>query len=409
MTPERVRPIDLALFAAVYAVQGVVFAYFINYMPGYMTAAGVARETVGVVQLIVMVPFVLKFLAGPFSDRFSPLGLGHRVPYIAAGLVLQGAALAGLTRIDPQRALGGFTTVALLAVLGMAIYDTCCDGLVVDVTPPGDRSRVQGILVASRFLAATLCTLGFGYWLRATGNGPKHGDGVLLLSAALTLVPLVLVFGRRRTNATGDAESFEWAAFRVLIRRHSLILLAFGALYSMDGYGVETNLESFYKSALGMNDWHIGRLGAVRNLGRAAGAALVPLLINRIGRRAALVFGMLFLAASTAGQAVAAGIWSAGVLGFLFGVANGWSDALFFVLAMEASDPRMAASTYALFMAASNMSIISGALFSTAVARSGGRYGPVMVLFSLLALAALPLASVLGRPVDSKEDDAVAR
>jgi len=408
MTGGRVRPVDLSLFAAVYAVQGVVFAYFVNYMPGYMTAAGVARETVGTVQLIVMVPFVLKFLAGPVSDRFSLFGLGHRVPYIAGGLALQAAALAGLTRISPASSLAVSTTTALLAVLGMAVYDTCCDGLVVDVTPPEDRSRVQGILVASRFLAATVCTLGFGYWLRSSGNGPKRGDGVLLLSATLTLLPLGLLLFRRGTKPSGEAEAFQWAAFLVLLRRRSLLLLAFGALYSMAGYGVETNLEDYYKTALEMNDWHVGRLGAVRNLGRALGAALVPLLIARVGRRAMLVAGTLALAASTAGQALASGLGSSAALGLFFGMTNGWNDAMFFALAMEASDPRMAASTYALFMAASNVSIISGALFSRAVAELHGRYRPVLVLFSLLAIAAVPLADALGRPVDSKDDDAAA-
>jgi PAT family beta-lactamase induction signal transducer AmpG len=409
MTGGRVRPLDLALFAAVYAVQGVVFAYFINYMPGYMTAAGVSRATVGTVQSIVMVPFVLKFLVGPISDGFSPFGLGHRVPYIVAGLALQAGALAALTRISPSSSLGVFSTVALLAVLGMAVYDTCCDGLIVDVTPPEARSRVQGIVVASRFLSATIFTLGFGFWLGKTGNGPRHGDGVLLLSAALTLLPLALVLIGRRSRATDEAEPFQWAAFGVLLRKRSLILLAFGALYSMTGYGVETNLESYYKTALGMNDWHVGRLGAIRNLGRVAGAALVPLLFSRIGRRPTLIGGLIALAAATAGQALAGGLETAGILGFLFGLANGWDDAMFFVLAMEASDPRMAASTYALFMAASNVSIASSALFSKGVAAFGGRYRPVLVLFSLLALAALPLANALSRPAESKDKDAAAR
>lgn len=407
MTADRVRPLDLALFAGVYAVQGVVFAYFMNYMPGYMTAAGVSRDMVGTVQFIVMVPFVLKFLAGPISDRFSPFGLGHRVPFIAGGLALQAAALVGLTRVHPSHSLPIFATVALLAVLGMAVYDTCCDGLVVDVTPPDDRSRVQGVLVASRFLAATVCTLGFGYWLRNSGNGPRRGDGILLLAAALTLLPLALLFFRRGGTKRTEAEPFQWAAFGVLLRRRSVLLLAFGALYSMAGYGVETNLESYYKTGLGMDDWHVGRLGAVRNLGRAVGAALVPLLIARLGRRPTLLAGVLALAASTAGQALAGGLGTAGILGFLFGAANGWSDAMFFALAMEASDPRMAASTYALFMAASNVSIVSGALFAKGVVLLG--YRPILVLFSLLALAALPLANALGRPVDSKGDDADAR
>ena len=55
----------------------------------------------------------------------------------------------------------------------------------------------------------------------------------------------------------------------------------------------------------------------------------------------------------------------------LFGAANGWTDAVFYVLAMEASDPRMAASTYALFMAVTNLSVAGGSLFARLAASLG--------------------------------------
>jgi hypothetical protein len=41
--PDRVGPAYLILFASLYALQGVVVAYFFNYNQGYMEAAGVPR------------------------------------------------------------------------------------------------------------------------------------------------------------------------------------------------------------------------------------------------------------------------------------------------------------------------------------------------------------------------------
>ena len=70
----------LALALSAYAVQGVVFAYFINFNPGYMAAGGAPEESVSSIQTLALLPFILKFLAAPLSDRFPLLGLGHRRP-----------------------------------------------------------------------------------------------------------------------------------------------------------------------------------------------------------------------------------------------------------------------------------------------------------------------------------------
>ena len=79
----------LALFCLLYAVQGVVFAYFANFNQEYMRTAGVSKEMVGLVGFLALLPFAFKFLAAPVSDRFSLLGLGHRKPYIVLGLIGQ--------------------------------------------------------------------------------------------------------------------------------------------------------------------------------------------------------------------------------------------------------------------------------------------------------------------------------
>jgi MFS transporter, PAT family, beta-lactamase induction signal transducer AmpG len=399
----------LALFASLYALQGVVVAYFFNFNPDYMQAAGVHdEETIGWVQVVATLPLIFKFLGGPLSDRFNLLGLGHRRPYIILGLLLQAGGLAGLTRIDPGQHLGGFTAMAVVAVAGLALYDTCCDGMVIDTTPPGDRPRVQGTLVASRFVATAVCSWGFGHWLARTGSGPglSKGDGVLWACAALGLVPLVLALVVREPRRAAEAEAFDWRALGVLVRPRSIALLGFGALYATVSYGVEINLTQYY-SRLGFGPGAKGDFASARYVGRAIGAVLLPLGAARLGRRGVLASGVALLAASTAGQAFVGGWGSAIGWGFAFGAANGWDDALFNVLSMEASDPRLAASTYALFMAVSNVSVTGGGLFSTAVRAAGGRYRPVFLGAALLAAAALALTPPLWRPPPAAKPEPV--
>jgi PAT family beta-lactamase induction signal transducer AmpG len=404
--PGRLGVGDLALFASLYAVQGVVVAYLLNFNKPYMKHAGLREDAIGDVQTLALLPMVLKFAVGPLSDRVNLLGYGHRRPFIVLGLALQAAGLVGLAVLDPYRHLPAFAALAVLAVTGLALYDTCCDGMVVDVTPPESRARVQGLLWTSRFLAATLVTLGFGVWLGRLG-GARHADALLWASAALTAAPAVLALAVREPPRAADHETFQWSALGVMLRRRSLYLLAFGGLYALAGTGVESNLSLYYGRLGFGGGGDLGMLGACRNLGRAAGALLLPWLLPRFGRRAVLAAGVFGLAAAVASQTLIASRGAAGVLGFGFGAASGWNDALFAFLAMEASDPRMAASTFALFMAVTNLSVAGDALFARGVTRFG-QYRLPFLAAAAVVVTAWPFTWPLGRPPASRERTDVA-
>src|SRR5262249_15474936 len=153
---------------------------------------------------------ILRFLGGPLSDRVNLFGLGHRRPFIVLGLAMQGAGLVGMTRVNPALHLGPFTALAVLTVLGLALYDTATDGMILDSPTDAERPRVQGGLVAARFLGAMLTSALFGAWLRRTGNGPGRGDAVILACAALGLVPMALALMLPERPRGGPHEGFRW-------------------------------------------------------------------------------------------------------------------------------------------------------------------------------------------------------
>ena len=399
--PARVGPAHFRLFASLYALQGVVVAYFFNFNQNFMASRGVPRGVAASVQSLAMIPFILKFLAGPLSDRVNLLGLGHRKPYILLGLLVQTLGLIGLSRVDPRVHLAGFTALAVVTVAGLALYDTCCDGMVIDVTPADDRDRVQGMLVAARAVAAMACSYGFGAWLEHSGQGEGRYQRLLWACAGLGLIPLAQALMVREPDRSEAAEEFQWGALRAIVRPRALVLLAFGAIYSVVGYGVEINLSPYYQ-ALGFPEGAIGTFAAIRYVGRAAGASLLVVSARRLGNGQLLAIGVFALAATTAGQAKIAGSVSAASLGFAFGAANGWADAIFYVLAMDASDPRMAASTYALFMAVTNVSVAGGWLFARVDAALGDRYSPTFLASGLLTLLALSFIPRLVRPAPGR-------
>ncbi|MDX2035355.1 MAG: MFS transporter [Isosphaeraceae bacterium] len=401
MTPSKATTSAraTALFALLYAVQGVVVAYLTNFNKGYMVAAGVDERIAARVETLALSLLMFKFVLGPVSDRWSPFGLGHRRPYIILGLMLLILGLFGLSALDPGVTLFGFGAAAVVAVGGMCLFDTTCDGMVIDVTPPNDRSRVQGLLQLSRFLATMVCTLGFGFWIEHHGPGPGRSDAVILACAAFAMVPLALAFfvRERSTGAASDRERFDWAAMKVMFTPYSLILIAYGALYGLVGVGVEFNLNRWY-AALGYGNDANGVFSAIRYGGRAAGAIALPILGARMTRSRRIALGLIVLAAATILQAAVVDSVSAGATAFLFGLANGWNDALFCVLAMEAANPLMAASTFAIFMAASNVSIVGDFLFLEVVHLFGGRFAPAFAICAALVLGLVGFVRPLSRP-----------
>ena len=188
---HRVATGYLVLFASLYALQGVVVAYFFNFNQLYMMAGGVTRGRCRRCAEPGPCPFILKFLGGPLSDRFNLLGFGHRKPYIVIGLVVQSLGLLGLSLTGSRRHPGRVRGPGLLTVAGLALYDTCCDGMVIDVTPPADRDRVQGMLVASRAAAAMRLHARLWFPARAHGQWARPGNPVLWICAGLGFFPLV--------------------------------------------------------------------------------------------------------------------------------------------------------------------------------------------------------------------------
>lgn len=389
----------LFLFASLYASQGVVVAYFFNFNKNHMVASGLNEGFVGGLETIVLLPFVFKFLFGPLSDRFALFGWGHRKPYIVIGLVLQSVGLIGLSQVDPGSHWAAFGGWAFAVVIGLACYDTCCDGLAVDVTPPEDRSRTQGIMLTSRFAATTLSTFLIGARLQGAKPGLSRSriPEVLLACAALGLAPLIQTLRFSEPRRAARSESFRWSALKTLLQPSALALAAFGTIYAMAGIGAEINLAGYYRE-VGL-EGEIGSLGAIRYAGRAAGALILPWGYRLFRRRGCLTIGILGLAGATASQSLLHSRLEALPLAFLFGVANGWNDALFGVMAMDAADPALAASTFALLMAVTNLSVAGDWLFAKAVFRLGGDYRLVYQIAAGVVLCTVPLTIPLGRSV----------
>lgn len=344
-----------------------MLSYFLTFNVVYLRQAGLAADAIGVFQAILVAPFALKLVFGVLSDRFSLFGLGHRYPYIVLGLSLQCGAFLVLPMLAIPQQLDAFFWVLFTATTGMALYDTGTDGLAVETTPDAQRGRVQGVMVGARSFGLLLTTL-FGGWLAAHDAWPALFT--VVSGSAVPALLLALLFWERReiTRPAG----FDWSAFRLLLRGETLMLATIGVIYTLALDGVLSFL-SYHPDAGGIADLGlVSGLVAVAMLGRLLGAAVSAWLTDRFGRRRSMQWAIVASALACVGLGGAQGAPMLAVACLVFGAVYGFFTTVYCASAMARSDPRIAASMFAVFMMFLNIGIATGQALGGALTQAGG-------------------------------------
>jgi predicted MFS family arabinose efflux permease len=319
------------------------------------------------------------------SDRFSLLGFGHRSPYILLGLLTQLVCFLILPRIMLPADLNIFFAVAMAAAVSMSLYDTCTDGLAVEVTPEKDRALVQGVMVGAR-AAGILTALLLGGWLIS------HHDwsSVFLMVSALGLPALLLNLVNWQTSTGPGSQAFDWSAFRSLVGREALFVAAMGLIYALALDGVLSYLSYHPLAGSVVDVGLVSGLIALSMLGRIAGAVSSAGLTTRFGYRASLALAIGLSALACYGLSLPLGTRGLAAACFLFGFSYGYYTAAYSAVSMALSDPRVAAAMFAVFMMFLNIGIALGQAIGGVIVEAGG-FATLAGWMSLLVLLNLLL------------------
>jgi len=160
---EQKRLIRYTMFGLLYFTQGTILSYFTALNALYLLEFGLDLTRIGIMGTIALIPFVIKVFLGMLSDKVNILGLGHRKPYIVIGLLVQMICLVFVPLINPGTTFWLYVAIAFLLQMGMALYDTCTDGLALDTTPVSEKGTIQGFMVGGRAvgLIVTASLVGF--------------------------------------------------------------------------------------------------------------------------------------------------------------------------------------------------------------------------------------------------------
>lgn len=375
----------LLLFGSLYAAQGAVMSHFMTFNILYLGEAGYGPDDIGIFQAILVVPFILKIFLGMLSDGVNLFGLGHRKPYILIGLLTQATVILIAPYISVADGLGAYAALLFVGAVGMALYDTCTDGLALDTTPESERGLVQGIMTGAR-AGGILIMLVVGGWLAENLGWPAF----FLSLVGLTLLPVPLALLVKENPARMHRQTFQWSAFRAFGQGGVLLVALMGLLYSFSLDGVLTFLSDHLRAAMEVSVGDIGLLVALSMVGRILGAASNGWLTDRIGHRRSLFIAIALAFLACGGLALGGGVGLIALFGLLFGLAYGYYTAVYAAVAMDFSDPHISASMFATFMMAVNLGTAVGQPVSGLLADSLG-FGAMALIMGAINLVNLPI------------------
>jgi MFS transporter, PAT family, beta-lactamase induction signal transducer AmpG len=389
MKPQS-KALRLGLFGMLYFTQGTVLGYFAALNALYLLANGLDMVKVGIFSSIALIPFVIKVLFGMLSDRFNFFGLGYRKPYIAIGLIVQFACLIVAASINPGKQYWGFVALAFILQLGMAFYDTCTDGLALDITPESDKGILQGFMVGGRSVGVIVAA-------SAAGLIAEHSwPAVFYFLAVLTLLPFTLLFAIREAPRAGG-DRFDWAAFGAFKRGPILASAAAGLVIFLVIVGANQLVNPAFTERFQIDLSTAGLVTTIWGIGCVVGAIAGGMIMDRAGDRAGLWVSILSVTLAMALLAAAGSLPVAYAAAVYFGMAYGASQAIYFALAMKYTQPTIAASMFSILMAITNVGQGIGLALGGVLAKNLG-YAVAFLVFGVLMFLILPLFPIMFRP-----------
>jgi RhtX/FptX family siderophore transporter len=376
----------LGLLGSLYFSQGLPFGFFTQALPLLMRKQGFSLEKIGLSSLLAL-PWALKFVWSPYVDRW-----GSRKAWIVPLQVLTAATLLG-TAV----ARGSFAVILVsvfMTNLFCATQDIATDGLAVDMLSGKERGLANGVQVA-------------GYRV-----GMIVGGGVLLilhedlgwlrtflaLAIIVVLASVPIAFAREPARPPHPEGRAPAHFLHFFTRRGAFKILAIVLSYKVAESFAAGMLRPFLADC-GMSLADVGwMLGTVGFLAGLLGAMTGGALVNRLGRRRALVLFGVFQTTSVALYVLAArhvpGRFGLSALCAVEHFASGAATAALFTAMMDWSRPETSATDYtvqasAVVIAAGAAASVSG--FSASALGYAGHFA-VATVIGIASLAPVALA-----------------
>ena len=293
----------LFVLSVLYFVQGLPYGFQATALPVYLRQEGVSLEGIGLASALAL-PWMFKFIWGPWVDRFGSERFGRRRSWILPLQVALALVCAAAAWVEPDGGLTALLVLVLLMNLFAATMDVAVDGLAVDVLEEhelgyGNIAQVVGYKVGM------LTGGGLLVW----ASGDIGWRGLFWSMAGLILLAIIVTATFKevtRSGKTGESAVTVVDVLRTLGRALRLPgagwVIAFIATYKLG----ETLADAMFRpflvdagySASQIGLW-VGTYGLIFSL---AGSFLGGLAASRFGLLPAVAVAATLRALAVGGE-----------------------------------------------------------------------------------------------------------
>lgn len=407
----------IAAFFLMYLTEGLPIGFAMTTVATQLRRQGVGTAEIGAFLGFVLLPWAFKWAYGPFVDLIASRRLGPRRGWILGAQLMMVLTLLALTGLDLSTQLGLFTAVLVLHNLFGAVQDVAVDALAVTTLPEHERAFASGMMFGGQSLGVLI---GGGGALLLIGRIGFDASIVLLALAILAVMGLVVWPMREEVGVPAERSS---AGLGAVVREVTAFLrealqallgsrLAFaGLLFGLlpiAAMALSRGLQANLAVDLGLSNEQIGWLATASQAATAVTCIAGGWLSDRVNLRGAMAVYVVLLSLpglylmvelqrhgwvpTQAAPAALVTAFMAAVVVYhlLFGFIYGARVALF----MGITQPAVAATQFAAYMALTNLSITYSVVWQGYAVKHWG-YAATLGVDALVGLSCLLLLPLL--------------
>jgi len=423
------RRLRLWAFFLFYISQGVPIGLMMTAIPAWLAANGASAAEVGTLIAIVFFPWSLKLVNGLLMDRLCYRPMGRMRAWIIGSQTIMLIIFMAAAALNP-----GASEIMLLAGLGFTLNlcatfnDVAIDGMAVDLVPEEEREQTNAFMSGGQVIGISATAALSSFMLVYGGVALAMATCALLIFMLTVAVTLLRERPGERLLpwTTGEASPANlsraaeaWLpmirqVFAGLLRwRTALFLAGAGAIVSSAGLA-DVFGPSFSVAELGWSSEFYSSFYSIAGfLTVMAVMLLMGPLVSRNGARNMFIAfaGLMLLANLAAYFALPDDFGTLAMQAYLtiFWGAFGGTAALFFAWFMNLTNPAVAASQYALFMAVPNLvRSFSAGTHGQIIDNYGYDTSFLVATISIAAGIAICLLAGFGRPATVVDRDGLS-
>ncbi|MEM8917231.1 MAG: MFS transporter [Pseudomonadota bacterium] len=402
----KLRLLTVFLF---YFTQGVPIGLFFYAIPAWLAANGASTAAVAGVVSASILPWTLKFFLGFLMDRYTYLPMGRRRIWIicAQATIVAMLLLAAILAPGPSE-LWLLSILGFMANAGTAFQDVSIDGLAVDIMPEDERAKATGIMFGAQVLGISSTTFACGQLIASYGTAA----GYLMAAVA---VSCVLMFGISVRERKGEGR-FPWSegqahprnmviqieAWPPLLFNSAKAMLAPLSIVALVIFLVRSlpsGVAEAYHPVLATSIGGWGQAEYTNTISTAQfSVGIFALTIGgwlgmKLGAQRAGFIMCILICLFALGFGLSRDYWSNPVLLTLYFWQTEFFATMtavaFIPIAMRLCDPRVAATQFTLYMAASNVGRPLGNSLAAATDAIGSPHLMYLVIAGVFAVLAL--------------------